>query len=76
MTKDGKIIDCLTVSQAETDNVGGVCATEDFYSKYDGKTADNYEMDVIAGVTFTINGYNEAIGIAFDSVKILEGGAQ
>ena len=76
MAKDGKIIDCLTVSQAETDNVGGVCATEEFYSKYDGKTADNYEIDVIAGVTFTINGYNEAIGIAFDSVKILEGGAK
>ena len=76
MTADGKIIDCLTVSQKETDNIGSVCADASFYSQFVGKTeADYNEIDAISGATLTTNGYKKAIERAFTSVKIFEGGA-
>ena len=76
MTKDGKIIDCLTVSQAETPNFGAACAEEAFYGQFAGKTEADYEaVDGISGATLTTNGYKKAILRAFESVKILEGGA-
>lgn len=76
MTKDGKIIDCLTVSQEETPNFGSACAEEEFYGQFVGKTEADYEdIDAIAGATLTTNGYKKAILRAFESVKILEGGA-
>ncbi len=76
MTKDGKIIDCLTVSQAETDNIGSACADEAFYGQFVGKTEADYDaIDGISGATITTNGYKKAILRAFESVKILEGGA-
>lgn len=76
MTKDGKIIDCLTVSQAETPNIGSACAEEEFYGQFVGKTEADYEdIDAISGATLTTNGYKKAILRAFESVKILEGGA-
>ncbi len=76
MTKDGKIIDCLTVSQAETKGIGSVCAEESFYGQFDGKTEQNYlDIDAISGATMTTNGYTKAIERAFKTVKILEGGS-
>ncbi len=76
MTKDGKIIDCLTVSQAETPSFGGACADEAFYGQFVGKSEADYEaVDGISGATLTTNGYKKAILRAFESVKILEGGA-
>ena len=76
MTADGKIIDCLTVSQKETDNIGSVCADESFYGQFVGKTeADYKEIDAISGATLTTNGYTKAIERAFASVKSFEGGA-
>lgn len=76
MTKDGKIIDCLTVSQAETPNIGDACENEAFYSQFVGKTEADYEaVDGISGATLTTNGYKKAILRAFESVKIFEGGA-
>lgn len=76
MTADGKIIDCLTVSQKETDNIGSVCADESFYGQFVGKTeADYKEIDAISGATLTTSGYTKAIERAFASVKIFEGGA-
>ena len=76
MTKDGKIIDCLTVSQAETNGLGSVCADESFYGQFDGKTEQNYlEIDAISGATMTTNGYTKAIERAFETVKILKGGS-
>ena len=76
MNKEGKIIDCVTVSQAETNGVGSVCADEIFYGQFVGKTEDNYnEIDAISGATMTTNGYKDAIKYAFDAVKIIEGGA-
>lgn len=75
MTKDGKIIDCLTVSEEETDGIGSVCADEKFYGQFVGKTEENYgDIDAISGATVTTNGYKNAILRAFESVKILEGG--
>ena len=75
ITADGRIIDCLTVSQSETANIGGACANESFYGQFDGKTEENYgDIDAISGATITTNGYKTAILRAFESVKIFEGG--
>ena len=72
---DGKIIDCLTVSQAETDGLGSACADESFYGQFDGKTeADYTEIDAISGATMTTDGYKQAIERAFTAVKTLKGG--
>jgi electron transport complex protein RnfG len=77
MTKDGKIIDCLTVSQAETNGIGSACGDESFYGQFDGKTEQNYlDIDAISGATLTTNGYTKAIERAFASVKIFEGGSK
>ena len=75
LTKDGKILDCLTVSEEETDGIGSACADEAFYGQFDGKTEENYsEIDAIGGATMTTNGYMKAIERAFSVVKIFEGG--
>ena len=77
MTKEGKIIDCLTVSQKETNGIGSACADKDFYNQFIGKTQDNYsDIDSISGATLTTNGYKTAILRAFESVAIFEGGAK
>lgn len=76
MTKEGKIIDCFTVSQAETNGFGSACADESFYGQFDGKTESNYlEIDAISNATLTTNGYTKAIGRAFTLVKFFEGGS-
>ena len=76
MTSEGKIIDCLTVSQAETSGLGDACADEKFYGQFVGKTETDYkDIDAISGATLTTNGYTKAIERAFAAVKILEGGA-
>ncbi|MBO7149158.1 MAG: FMN-binding protein [Clostridia bacterium] len=75
MTADGKIIDCLTVSEAETDGLGDACASESFYGQFVGKTEENYtEIDAISGATMTTDGYKQAIERAFAAVKTLSGG--
>lgn len=75
MTKDGKIIDCLTLFEEETDGVGSDCAEEWFYSQFDGKTEENYnEVDAISRATITTNGYIKAIERAFEALKIFEKG--
>ncbi|MBO4354259.1 MAG: FMN-binding protein [Clostridia bacterium] len=75
MTPDGKIIDTLTLYQAESEGVGDACANESFYGQFDGKTEANYrEIDAISGATYTTNGYLKAIENAFASLKILKGG--
>ena len=77
MTADGKIIDCFTIYQAETDGLGSACADEKFYGQFDGKTQENYtDIDGITGATLTTNGYKKAILRAFESVAILKGGAE
>ena len=76
VTPDYKIIDCLTVSEAETDGLGDACADEKFYGQFVGKDESNYtEIDAIGGATLTTNGYKDAIERAFAAVKALKGGA-
>lgn len=75
MTAEGKIIDCLTVSQKETDGLGSVCGDEKFYGQFDGKTQENYaDIDAISGATTTTDAYKTAILRAFEAVEILKGG--
>lgn len=77
ITADGKIIDCYTISQSESEKVGDVCATEDFTTRFDGKTeADLDEVDGVAGATITFTGYKEALRRCLTAVTILEGGAE
>ena len=72
---NGKIIDCLTVSEAETDGLGDECAKESFYGQFVGKTETNYtEIDAISGATLTTDGYKQAIQRAYDAVSTLKGG--
>lgn len=75
ITPDMKIIDCITVSQAETSGLGDACADEKFYGQFAGKTSENYtEIDAIGGATMTTDGYKQAIERAFDAVNVLKGG--
>ena len=74
ITADGTIIDCYTISQSETGGFGSVCADEEFYGQFDGKTQDDYKDVVIAGSTVTTKGYQGAILNAFKAVAIFEGG--
>ncbi len=77
MTADGMIIDCLTVSQKESEGYGAACDDEKFYGQFDGKTQENYgDIDGISGATITTSGYKTAILRAFESLAILEGGAE
>ena len=77
ITADGVIIDTLTLSHAETENVGDICAKEDYYGQFDGKTSEEVSaIDTVTGATKTTKGYKEAILTAFKSVKILNGGNQ
>ena len=75
LTAEGMIIDTLTLSQNETDGIGSVCADEDFYGQFDGKTEADYDtIDAISGATVTTNGYKKAVQLAFNTVTALEGG--
>ena len=77
VTPDFRIIDCLTVSEAETDGLGDACADESFYGQFIGKTEENYkEIDAISGATLTTNGYTQAIERAFNAIRTMNGGAR
>lgn len=77
ITPDYKIIDCLTISQAETSGLGDACADESFYGQFVGKTEENYtEVDAISGATLTTNGYKQAVERAFAAVRVLKGGTK
>ena len=74
VTADGKIINCVTIAQSETDGIGSVCADKEFYSQFNGKDESNYkEIDAISGATLTTNGYKNAVAKALEAVKIMEG---
>lgn len=73
---DRNILDCLTVSQAETPNLGDACAKESFYGQFAGKNEQTYkEIDGISGATLTTNGYLQGIERAYAAVDSLKGGA-
>lgn len=74
LTADGKIINCVTTAQSETDGIGSACADKEFYSQFNGTDEATYkDIDAISGATITTNGYKTAIGKAFEAVKIMEG---
>lgn len=73
VTPDGKILDCVTVSQAETEGIGSACADPAYYSQYAGKDASTLDsVDAIAGATFTSKGYKAAVNAAIESAKVLK----
>lgn len=75
ITAEGRIIDCLTLSEEETDGIGSACGEEAFYGQFDGKTEETYnDIDAISGATLTTDGYKKAILRAFTAVKIFEEG--
>ncbi len=74
LTAEGKIINCVTTAQSETDGIGSACADKEFYSQFNGKDETTYkDIDAISGATITTNGYKTAIGKAIEAVKIMEG---
>ena len=77
ISPDLKILDCITVSESETDGLGDACANPEFYGQFAGKTqADYTQIDAISGATLTTNGYTQAIERAFAAVSILNGGGR
>ena len=77
ISAQGNILDCVTVSQAETAGLGDACAQESFYGQFVGKTqADYTEIDAISGATMTTNGYKQAVERAFEAFGILSGGGR
>lgn len=76
VTKEGKIIACLTLSQKESEGYGAQCEEPWFYTQFIGKDQTNYkEIDAIGGATITTNGYVTAVGRVIEAVNILEGRA-
>ncbi len=77
MSAEGKILDCLTLSEEETDGIGSVCAEESFYGQFVGKTEETYnDIDGISGATMTTDGYKKAILRVFEALTVLKGGVQ
>ncbi len=75
MTKDGKILDCDTVSHKESAGYGADCEKDAFTDQFIGKTGENYrEIDGISGATTTTNGYLTGIKRAYEALSILNGG--
>ncbi len=76
VSSEGEIINCETVYQKETEGIGDACASESFYTQFNGKTESGLnEIDGIAGATITTNGYKNAISAMFEALNILKGGA-
>lgn len=76
VSADGEILDCLTVEQYESENIGDACAKPEFYEQFIGKNNSNYgNITAIGGATITTDGYKTAIARAFQAINILKGGA-
>ena len=74
VSANGEILSCVTTAEGETENVGSICATPEFYTQFNGKNEGNYnEIDAISGATITTDGYKAAINIMFETIKILKG---
>lgn len=46
ISKDGKIIDCVTISHNESKGYGDVCATDEYYDEYRGKSDEDIKVSV------------------------------
>ena len=76
LTADGSIIATETVSQKETDNIGGAALKNpDFVDAFIGKDAEGANgVDTVTGATLTTQGYKSAIKTAFEALELLKGG--
>ncbi len=87
ISKEGRIIDCLTLEHTESKGYGDKCATEEYYDSWRGTGKDDVVTSVgpitsgttdpgaIAGATQTSNGYQKAMKRIFTAFEILtEGG--
>ncbi len=80
---DGKIIDCVTTEQHETEGYGAACGTDEYRNQWAGKTdddivistgpigKDNTDVGAIAGATITTKGYQKAVKAAFAAFEKL-----
>lgn len=77
ITADGKIISTLTLYENETDNIGDICATPEYYEQFNGTTVDTYkDVPNASGATVTTSGYKSAIKLAFTTLDLIKGGAE
>ncbi len=76
LTADGKIISTLTTYENETEGIGDVCATPDYYEQFNGMTIDTYkDVPNVSGATVTTAAYKSAIKLAFTTLDLIKGGA-
>lgn len=76
LSQDGRIISCVTVYQEETEGYGAECASPYYYTKFNGKTEEDYNtVDEISAATVTTNAYMHAVSRAFDALKLARGGS-
>ena len=72
---EGKIISTLTTYQSESKNIGDIVASPDYYEQYNGKTETDYtDVAIVAGATYSTDGYRTAVKQAFEAFKLLKGG--
>jgi len=75
ISSEGKIISTLTTYENESDGIGDVCGTPEYYEQYNGRDAETYkEVPTISGATVTSGGYKKAIERAFAAYELLKGG--
>ena len=76
LTADGTIIATETVEEAETPDVGGATLKDpDFVGQFVGKDQEGAaNVDTIANVTLTTEGYKKAVQTAFEALALLTGG--
>lgn len=75
ISADGKIISTLTTYENETDGIGDVCATPEYYEKFNGTTSETYTgVENVSGATVTTSAYKSAIKQAFAAFDLMKGG--
>lgn len=77
ISADGKIISTLTTYENETDGIGDVCATPEYYEKFNGTDSETYKnVENVSGATVTTSAYKSAIKQAFAAFDLMKGGAE
>lgn len=75
ISADGKIISTLTTYENETDGIGDVCATPEYYEKFNGTTSETFTgVENVSGATVTTSAYKSAIKQAFAAFDLMKGG--
>ena len=88
ISAEGRIIDTVTLSHAESQGYGDKCATEEYYGSWRGIgadevviskspiTAESTDPGAISNATYTANGYQKAVKRAFEAFELLNGGVR